>query len=224
MNRSLAALALLIAACGPHAPQEGSTPGGGEPRLPTGRSLDPAGVTSAVGQMPLGMLPSPDGRRVVLLLGGWLEHGVQVVDRAGRVTQMLPQAASFVGLAFSKDGRSLYASGGNTDVVYRYRWTDDSASLADSIVLAPRAPRADGTHYPAGIALSADGRSLYVAEDLADSLAVVDLASGAVVQRLATGRYPYGVAVGADGAVFVSNWGASTVSVFTPAGGGRLAP
>src|SRR5574342_436951 len=175
MNRSLAALTLLVAAGGPHAPQEGTAPGGGEPRLPTGRSLDPAGVTSAVGQMPLGMVPSPDGRRVVLLLGGWREHGVQVVDRAGRVTQMLPQSAAFVGLVFSADSRTLYASGGNTDVVYRYRWTDDSARLADSIVLAPRAPRAAGTHYPAGLALSNDGRSLFVAENLADSLAVVDL-------------------------------------------------
>jgi DNA-binding beta-propeller fold protein YncE len=224
MNRSLAALAVIVAACRPHAPEEGSPTTGHDTRLPTGRSLDPAGVTSVVGQMPLGMAPSPDGRRVVLLLGGWREHGIQVVDRAGRVTQTLPQSAAFVGLAFSADGAELYASGGNTDVIYRYRWSADTASLADSIVLAPRAPRADATHYPAGFALSSDGRWLFVAENLADSLAVVDLGTGRVVQRLATGRYPYGVAVGADGAVFVSNWGASTLSVFVPAGSGRLAP
>ncbi|HMA47836.1 MAG TPA: YncE family protein, partial [Frankiaceae bacterium] len=223
MNRWLPALA-VIAACRPHAPGQGSPATGRDTRLPTGRSLDPAGVTSAVGQMPLGMVPSPDGRRVLLLLGGWREHGIQVVDRAGRVTQTLPQSAAFVGLTFSADGRTLYASGGNTDVIYRYRWADDTASLADSMVLAPRAPRAAGTHYPAGLALSQDGRSLYVAENLADSFAVVNPESGTVVQRLATGRYPYGVAVGADGTVFVSNWGASTVSVFAPVGGGRLAP
>jgi YVTN family beta-propeller protein len=224
MNRSLAALAVIVAACRPHAPAEGSPATGRDARLPTGRSLDPAGVTSVVGQMPLGMVPSPDGRRVLLLLGGWREHGIQVVDGAGRVTQTLPQFAAFVGLTFSADGRTLYASGGNTDVVYRYRWAGDTASLADSIVLAPRAPRGNATHYPAGLALSQDGRSLYVAENLADSLAVVDLGSATVVQRLATGSYPYDVAVAADGAVFVSNWGASTVSVFAPAGGGRLAP
>jgi len=223
MNRLLAVLTALVVACRPHTADEGPSSAAREPRLPTGRSLDPAGVTSPVGQMPLGIALSPDGRRVVLILGGWLDHGIQVVDLRGRVTQTLPQSASFVGLAFSTDGRTLYASGGNTDVVYRYRWTGDTANLEDSIVLAPRAPRADGTHYPAGLALSADGRSLYVAEDLADSLAVVDLASNAVVQRLATGRYPYGVAVGTDGTVFVSNWGASALSVFAPAGGGRLA-
>ena len=225
MTRSLVALALLALACRP-APStrgDGSVPAGREARLPTGRTLDPAGATSAVGQMPLGLVASPDGRRLVLLLGGWRGHGVQVVDRAGRVVQSLPQMAAFVGLAFSRDGRTLFASGGNADVVYRYAWAGDSARLADSIVLAPRAPRADATHYPAGLALSPSGRFLYVAENLADSLAVVDLDGGAVVQRLATGRYPYGVAVAAEGAVFVSNWGGATLSVFTPQAGGRLA-
>jgi YVTN family beta-propeller protein len=225
MKTACAALALVAAACRPATPDPRLA--GGDPRrLPTGRQLDPFGASSPVGQMPLGMLAAPGARRLVLLLGGWREHGLQVVDREGRVTQTLPQAAAFVGLAFSADGSALYASGGNTDVVYRYRWADDRATLADSIILAPRAAHADGTHYPAGLALSADGRSLYVAENLADSLAVVDLATGSVVQRVATGRYPYGVAVGTEGAIFVSNWGGNTVSVFAlgPDGGLRPAP
>ena len=213
---------LLLVACHPAPQRDGTSPGTGERRLPTGRLLDPAGVTRPVGQMPLGMIPSPSGSRLVLLLGGWREHGLQVVDRAGRVRQTIPQAAAFVGLAFSGLGTSLYASGGNTDVVYRYTWKGDSAQLADSIVLAPRSPGKDGTHYPAGLALSTDGRTLYVAENLADSLAVIEVSTGAVLQRLATGRYPYGVAVTPDGRVLVTNWGASTLSVFAAAGSGRL--
>ena len=209
---------LLLTAAAACRQQPIGQPVGGEPRLlPTGQRLDPAGVTRPVGQMPLGMLASPDGRRVVLLLSGWREHGLQVVDRSGAVTQTRRQAAAFVGLAFANDGRSLYVSGGNTDVVYRYRWEGDSATLDDSIVLAPRKPRDNGTQYPAGLALSPDGSRLYVALNLADSLAVVDLATRTVVQRVATGRYPYSV-VAAQDLVLVSNWGASTVSVFTPAG------
>lgn len=219
--RSHFLLPLLLVACHP-APQRDSTaPGTGPRRLPTGRVLDPAGVTRPVGQMPLGMVASPSGS-LVLLLGGWREHGLQVVDRTGQVRQTIPQAAAFFGLAFTGPGTVLYASGGNTDVVYRYGWTDNRAQLADSIILAPRSPGKDGTHYPAGLALSRDGRMLYVAENLADSLAVVDLATGAVMQRLATGPYPYGVVVTPEGSVFVSNWGASTLSVFGPAGNGRL--
>ena len=220
--RPLLLLSLLVVACHPAAQRANDPPGNGPRRLPTGRVLDPAGVTRPVGQMPLGMIPSPAGGRLVLLLGGWREHGLQVVDRTGQVRQTIRQAAAFVGLAFTGLGTSLYASGGNTDVVYRYRWAGDSAQLADSIILAPRSPEQDGTHYPAGLALSGDGRMLYVAENLADSLAVVDVATGAVVQRLATGRYPFGVVVTPDGSVFVSNWGAGTLAVFSPAGNGRL--
>ncbi|HXJ29812.1 MAG TPA: bifunctional YncE family protein/alkaline phosphatase family protein [Gemmatimonadales bacterium] len=225
--RPLLLLSLVFVACHPAAQRASDPPGADPRRLPTGRVLDPAGVTRPVGQMPLGMVRSPAGSRLVLLLGGWREHGLQVVDRTGQVRQTIPQAAAFVGLAFTGLGTALYASGGNTDVVYRYRWTDDRARLADSIILAPRQRRADGTpadgtHYPAGLALSGDGRLLYVAENLADSLAVVDVSTGAVVQRLATGRYPYAVAVTPDGAVFVTNWGASSLSLFTPTGNGRL--
>lgn len=222
--RRLLLLPLLLSACHPAQQRDRTAPGTGPRRLPTGRVLDPAGVTRSVGQMPLGMMPSPSGNRLVLLLGGWREHGLQVVDRTGQVRQTIPQAAAFVGLAFSGLGTSLFASGGNTDVVYRYRWSGDSAQLADSMILAPRSPGTDGTHYPAGLALSPDGRTLYVAENLGDSLAVIDVSAETVVQRLATGRYPYGVAVTPDGSVLVTNWGASTVSVFTPAGNGRLNP
>ena len=68
--------------------------------------------------------------------------------------------------------------------------------------------------YPAGIAISADDKTLYVAENLGDSLAVSIWRTGKVTQRLETGRYPYGVVVGKDGTVFVSSWGGSTISAF----------
>jgi YVTN family beta-propeller protein len=193
-------------------------------RLPTGRTLDPVGTSADLGSMPLAMTLSPDGRKVLVLLNGYREQGVQVVDRAtGRVDQTLVQAAAFLGLAFSPDGRTLYASGGNQDVVYRYAWRDDRATLTDSLVIGAKRG-ANGTRYPGGLAPSPDGRVLYVAENLADSLAVIDLASARVVQRLATERYPYGVAVAKSGVVYVTAWGGSTVSVFTPGAAGPLAP
>ena len=218
----LVLLAAALAGCHPSPP--GPATAGGARRLSTGQTLDPAGIVREVGQMPLAMLPAPGGRRLVLLLNGYREQGLQVIDRAGNVTQTIPQNAAFIGLAFSRDGRTLYASGGNQDVVYRYTWAGDSAALADSLVLATKAPDRNGTRYPAGLALSADGARLYVTENLADSLAVVDLASGRVVQRIPTGRYPYAVAVTPDGTVFVSNWGANTLSVFSVASDGRLSP
>ena len=86
------------AACAPRtsAPPESGRPG----RLPTGQLLDPAGVTRPMGQMPLGMALAPDGRHLALLLSGYREQGLQVVDREGAITQTIPQVAAFIGLAF----------------------------------------------------------------------------------------------------------------------------
>jgi YVTN family beta-propeller protein len=193
------------------------------PRLPTGVTLDPAAPMTPIGPMPLTMRVAPGGDRVVLSLGGYTRQGLEIVDVAsGAVLQDVPQASAFVGLVFSRDGRTLYSSGGNQDVVYRYDWSNGRATLRDSLVLAVKPPRRDGKRYPAGLALSADGRTLYAAENLADSLAVIDLASGAVTQRVATDRYPYDVVVDLTGTVYVSNWDANTVSVFVPAGDGRV--
>src|SRR5258708_5883756 len=190
-------------------------------RLPTGVHLDPAGIAHAVGSLALALVASPDKERVVLLLNGWTGTGVQVVDwRTGQITQTVDLPAAFLGLAFSPDGHWLCASGGNTDRVYLFRWAGDSAVLADSVVLAPPTPRGhqSGVRYPAQLAFSPDGRRLYVAENLADSLAVIDMSSRSITQRLPTGRYPYGVVVGADGTVYVSAWGAGSVATFSPAG------
>jgi YVTN family beta-propeller protein len=193
-------------------------------RLPTGLRLDPASALHDVGQMPLAMIPSPEGDRVVLLLNGWREEGVQVVDRAsGKVLQTITLPAAFLGLAFAPDGRTLFASGGNTDVVYTFEWMNGAATLRDSIVLQARAtPRANGVRYPAGLAVSPDGRRLYVVENLGDSLAVIDVASKRVVQRVATGRYPYGVVVTRAGGVYVSNWGGQHLSTYRADSSGAL--
>jgi YVTN family beta-propeller protein len=225
---ALAAAALVaVAACRPAPPQSaraGDSLTTVQPRLPTGARLDPAGRSADVGAFPLGMTLAPDGERVVLLLSGWREQGVQVVDRAsGKVLQTLLQPAAFLGLQFSPDGQTLYASGGNQDVVYRYRYAQGRLALTDSLVLAAKAAGKPGTRYPAGLALSPDGRTLYVAENLGDSLAVVDVASGRVTARFPTERYPYGVAVAPDGTVYVSAWGGRSVHVFAPSAGGGLA-
>jgi YVTN family beta-propeller protein len=185
--------------------------------LPIGLCLDAAGRSFDVGNMPLAMTLSPEGDRLIVSLSGWREQGLQVIDvETGRVVQKLQQAGAFLGLVFSKDGRTLYASGGDEDVIYHYDWRDKQASPAGAIVLAPKEANKPGTRFPAGIALSPAGNKLYIAENVADTLAVVDLRTGKVEQRLKTDTYPYAVTVASTGKVFVSAWGGNTVSVFEP--------
>ena len=104
--------------------------------LATGVRLDPEGEFVDLSSMPLGMALAPDGKKLVVVLSGWREQGIQVVDLATRrVVQILPQEAAFYGAAFSADGKELYVSGGNEDLIYCYSWSDGVAALNKKIVL-----------------------------------------------------------------------------------------
>src|SRR5215471_14171092 len=79
--------------------------------LPTGVRLDPAGDVVELGSMPLNLVAAPGGEKAVVVLSGWREQGIQVVDlKTRRVTQTLLQDGAFYGAAFSPDGNTLYVS------------------------------------------------------------------------------------------------------------------
>ncbi|HEY6931631.1 MAG TPA: bifunctional YncE family protein/alkaline phosphatase family protein, partial [Thermoanaerobaculia bacterium] len=192
--------------------------------LATGVRLDSVGAVVDLGSMPMGMALAPDRRHLVAVLSGWREQGIQVIDLESlRVTQTITQEAAFYGAAFSPDGRRLYVSGGNEDAVFVYEWTDGAATLDRKIVLGAQKENKTGSRYPAGLAISADGTHLYVAENVADALAVINLGTGDI-QRLATDHYPYAVEVASNGAVYVSAWGADTISIFRQRRNGTLYP
>ena len=187
--------------------------------LPTGVCLDPfATINRSVGNMPLAMALSPEGDRLVLSLNGWRQQGMQVIDRqSGTILQTISQPGAFLGLAFSYDGQTLYASGGNEDVIYRYAWRDKQATLIDTIVLAQKEPKKDGTRFPAGIAVSRRMTSISL------WLKIFGLARGSRAREQArsptsaNGAYPYAVGFSGRDEVYVSAWGGKTVSVFATA-------
>src|SRR5258708_27075394 len=82
--------------------------------IATGVRLDPVGDVVTLGSMPLAVLMAPGGDKLVVVLSGWREQGIQVVDVASRKgTQTLTQDAAFYGAAFAPDGKTAYVSGGH---------------------------------------------------------------------------------------------------------------
>jgi len=193
--------------------------------LPTGVRLDAVGDAVDLGSMPLDVVPAPNGGKAVVVLSGWREQGIQVVDlKTRQVTQTLLQDGAFYGAAFSPDGNMLYVSGGSTDMIFAYAWKDGTATLRKKFVLAKeKTSDGTGTSYPTGLAVAANGKFVYVAENVGDRLAVVNSATGEIVQRLPTDHYPYGVSLSSDGHLFVSAWGGTTISDFRVLPDGKLA-
>src|SRR5580658_4392123 len=193
--------------------------------LSTGANLDAVGDAIDLGSMPLAMALAPGGDKLAVVLSGWREQGLQIVDLTSHhVVQTLIQPAAFFGIGFSRDGSELFVSGGNDDTIFCYSWRDGTAVLERKIILAEKAPEKPGTRYPAGLAVSRIGNYLYIAENVGDSLAVVDLASAKVVQRFPTDHYPYAVEAAPNGRVYVSAWAADTVAEFRTKPDGLLTP
>jgi YVTN family beta-propeller protein len=96
----------------------------------------------------------------------------------------------------------------------RIRLTGASAAIAATMFSASLCGDTP-VRYPSpdDLAISPDGKRLYVVCGGTDELVAVDTASRAVVGRAPVGRLPRGVAITADGArLFVSNSWADTVS------------
>ena len=71
--------------------------------------------------------------------------------------------------------------------------------------------------FPAGSALSPNGKYLYVACNGDNSIAVIDTTAQTVVKQLSVGYFPYAVSVSQDGnTVLVSNWGVTEYKFANP--------
>ena len=140
--------------------------------------------------------------------------------------QVLQQTNAHVGLIFAPDGGTLYATGGRDDSVYVYSKTGGSTggswSLARTLALghAGKGVGLGVSPNASGLGISADGRTLVVANNYNDSISVMDTASGAVltehdlrpyspaneaVDGGVGGTFPFGVVVKGNHTVYVSS-------------------
>ena len=83
-------------------------------RLPNGWHITPAGMPIPLpGDLPLKMAFSPDGRSLLVLTGGYHDHGVSVIDPAThRITQSVNLGKVWAGMCFDTEGDDVYVSGG----------------------------------------------------------------------------------------------------------------
>ena len=112
---------------------------------------------------------------------------------------------SYTGLVFAPDGRRLYMSNVHGSVKV-FALEDDGITPSHSIQLPLANAPERAREIPSGLAVSADGRRLYVCGNLSNRLFEIDAVSGAVLRTFDVGVAPYDVAL-VGGRAFVSNWG-----------------
>jgi DNA-binding beta-propeller fold protein YncE len=214
---------------------------------PANQVLTPVSIQVELPEMrPQAIALSPNGR---LLVTAGKTHDLVVIDPAtGKIRQRVPLPSgrdstlapdsvseeilrpdkagqlSFTGLIFSPEGSRIYLANvdGNVKV---FGVKQDGAVVGLFSIPLPRAEAPDrSAEIPAGMAVSLDGKRLYVALNLSNRLAELDAANGRVLRLWKVGFAPYDVAL-ADHKAYVSNWGGRRPrrqDVTDPAGRGTL--
>src|SRR5437867_3244991 len=99
-----------------------------------GWGVTPSGDHLPISDMALKMLIAPDKKILVAVSGGFRKTGLTLVDLAARsVTQFLPLPEAWNGLAFSRDGRRIFVSGGDSGKIHVFNYADGQAT-ADKAV------------------------------------------------------------------------------------------
>ena len=202
---------------------------------------------------------SPDGATLAIICAGQntLYDKTGTVDKANstqyiflynvgggnrtapKLSQVIKQPNAHVGLVWAPDGNTLYGTGGNDDVVYAYTNTLGTWAVSATIPLGHNKTGIGLGVQPnaSGLGISADGKTLVVANNFNDSISVIDTATKTVryehdlrpyfasnegTSGVPGGEYPLGVVIKGNGTAYISSFRdreVAIVDISTPTAG-----
>jgi DNA-binding beta-propeller fold protein YncE len=200
------------------------------PHVPPGKAVPyPAGLA----------VVNQGGKEKILIADNLADDAVLLDATSGEILRRfdlstrdyVPSSYPYAVVA-TRDGKRAYCSLWNASRVVELDL--EQGKVARWIpLLAPDSPTTAGSH-PSALLLSPDGRLLYVTLSNADTVAVVDTATGQLAERLSTllpgqqhaGTYPNALAQSPDGArLFAADASLDAVAVFARGGtGSALSP
>jgi len=243
------AVVVSLAACAPAGDDDGFTSPLVEQarantyRLPNGWSISPIGMGIEMGDLVLNIVNTPDGEYMIALNSGYNEHELTIFEiETAAVVERVPLPTSWMGMAWSPDGTTLYVSGGNdrrgesaplhvfsydqggppflTRVdapvfVETFEWMagDDPQGVRDFPVDEGAASLGANVFW-SGLLHHPTRDILYAANRTAGHVVVFNSETGAIEARIRTGVNPYDLVLSPDAnTLYVSNWASASVSV-----------
>jgi DNA-binding beta-propeller fold protein YncE len=186
----------------------------GSIRLHTGWKLMPAGKQFELGDYPVNMVLHPSGDFLAVLHCGHTQHEIMVVDLKAtgkhRIVSQTSIAQGFYGLCFDKSGETLYASGGEHDVVHAFEFDKGLLSKHRKLAL----PKLS---FAGGIALDADSKRLAAAGTwghVVNLLATANPKSERVTVPMPADSFPYTCLFDKErNRLYVSLWAKAKIAV-----------
>jgi len=212
-------------------------------KLPNAWSISPIGEGIETGDLVLNILPAPGGRHMVALNSGWHEHALTVIDvEMAKIVERVPLPTSWLGMAWSPDGKTLYVSGGSDrenasaplhvftfnaegqpflipkpEPVFKESFEGATGEDVHGISVFPveeGAPLLGRNVFWSGLLHHPKKDILYAANRTAGHVVLFNSKTGAVEGRIKTGVNPYDLVLIDDtSTLYVSNWASDSISV-----------
>ena len=182
--------------------------------LPNGWSLTAAGKSVLnLDDLPLNLVLSASQKYAAVTNNGQSTQSVMLIDV--KTQQLLDKAGvgkTFLGLAFSKDEKMLYASGGNDNKILVYQIENDKLKEQSSIVLGKPWPNKVS---PTGLCVDDERGLLYALTKDDSSLYVCNTQTKEVAKRVKLPAEAFAAQLAPDGKnLYISIWGGSKVVVW----------
>jgi YVTN family beta-propeller protein len=209
----MAAVALATA-LGASAQTPGKIDQTGQVLLPNGWKLSPAGRSLPLGDLPLNMQLSASGKYLAVTNNGQSTQSLQLIDPRGE--KLLDQQVlgkSWYGLAFSRDEKKLYASGGNDNVILSFSINNSKLGTADTIKLGQPWPK--NKICPTGIAVNKANTRLYTVTKEDSTLYIIDPAKSIIISKVKLSAEAYSCILSPDEkTLYISLWGGDKLAFY----------
>ena len=181
--------------------------------LPNGWYLSPVGKVLQLGDLPLNIAVSPNGKQAAVTNNGQSTQMIHLVDvKKETVTDSVIIGKSWLGLVFSDNGKELYASGGNDNWIIKYKVRRKKLINADTIRIGKPWPEKISI---AGLALDGRKKVIYAVTKENNMLYCIDLVTKSILSQTPLGGEGYTCILSPDRkTLYASCWGCDKVVIF----------
>ena len=173
-----------------------------------GWGVTPVGEHVLIGDMPLKLLFSPDGKQVVTTSLGF--SGMHLTSLDTETHKVITDEIHYKvwnGLAFSNDGTKLYVGGGNTGKLMEFSYDAGKMTKTNEI-------KGPDNSFVSGVAVSPTNGHIYACDEAFNQVYDLDPATLKATAVVNTGSNPHTCLFGEDKRfLYISNWGSNSVTV-----------
>ncbi len=183
--------------------------------LCSGRYVTPAGIVTTITRSPFAMKITPDGKKALVLHQSGVitiidllnpQKNIRIPNYSGEIKSLL-DGATFLGIAFSKDSKIAYLSGGDKGSVVVFDL--ETLNKINDIQLNGLFETVNyEDSFTSDITINYDKNELLVLDRGNFRLVRIDLSNNKITASIKTGRIPFGITLSKDNKLcFVANVG-----------------